>query len=132
MHGFSREVACSSTEPGVNPLAGPQAALAELRPSCRRLVLLEVHVSASISASTPQGRATDELQGRLRGEVGRYLRERGLEDPEALGKELGLLPIAADGLLRRREWSVETALWVIERLQLPIHVEVRSDESDRD
>jgi hypothetical protein len=79
---------------------------------------MSVHVPAS--TADPSERVRDDL----RSAVLREIRARGLDDPDALAKHLEILPIAADGLLQRRRWPVETSLWLISRLDLPIEVSI--------
>jgi hypothetical protein len=65
-----------------------------------------------------------QLQAELRAAVLQEIAVNGLDDPDTLAERLEILPIAADGLLQRPKWSVETSLWVIEQLGLPIKVTI--------
>lgn len=66
----------------------------------------------------------NHAQEELRAAVMDELAARKLDNPDALADRLGVLPIAAQGLLTRPIWTFETALWLVERLDLPIQVVV--------
>lgn len=65
-----------------------------------------------------------KLEADLREAILDELRHRGLDDPEMLAFELDVLPLAAAELLRNSQWTVETGLWLVHRLDLPIRVGV--------
>lgn len=78
----------------------------------------------AFQAQVSTTRDSGNLQERLRAAVMQELVGRQLDAPEALAERLGVLPIAAENLLGRSVWSVETSLWVVERLDLPVEVSI--------
>jgi hypothetical protein len=72
--------------------------------------------------------AVADLSGQLRSAVLQELQSRRLDRVEIIAEALGLLPIAADGLLRRSSWSIETSLRLVAALDLPIRVDVHATQ----
>jgi hypothetical protein len=60
--------------------------------------------------------------------VRRALEVKGLNDPEKFAEAVGLLPLAANDLLRERTWAVDTSLWLIDTLSLPVDVRVSNGD----
>ncbi len=58
-----------------------------------------------LSAEERRARQAERLKCiRLRMAIGRELEERGITDPRAIGKALGMLTLEATRLLNRRQW----------------------------
>ena len=58
-----------------------------------------------LSAEERRARQADRLKCiHLRMAIGRELEERGITDPRAIGKALGMLTLEATRLLNRRRW----------------------------
>jgi hypothetical protein len=77
-------------------------------------------VTSTLSSSL----TSETLRHELREAVSRCLKERGLDNPDALSRALGVTPGVARSLLGRKEWTLEEATRIVERLNLPIRVEV--------
>jgi hypothetical protein len=67
-------------------------------------------------------RIREELQKAVR----RELAARGLNSPEPLAQRLDVLPITTSSLLRRTSWPVETSIWLISKLDLPLRISVQN------
>lgn len=67
----------------------------------------------------------ENLARELKKRILAQLTERDLDRVEALAEALDILPIKAEGLLLRRSWTLQTCLWLIDRLSLPLKLEVR-------
>jgi hypothetical protein len=58
-----------------------------------------------LSAEERRARQADQLKCiRLRMAIGQELEDRGITDPRAIGKALGMLTLEATQLLNRRQW----------------------------
>lgn len=68
--------------------------------------------------------AARNLEDQLRAVIMDELAQRDLLQSDALAAQLDVLPLAAAELLRSSHWSIGTALWVVERLELPVRVSV--------
>lgn len=68
-------------------------------------------------------RVATALQRRVREEIG----QRNVS-PEQLARKLGLLPVGAEVLLAREEWSLETAIQVAEAVGLEVELKVNPGE----
>lgn len=65
-----------------------------------------------------------QFENQLRDAVLEELKQRDLQNPDPLAANLGVLPLAAAELLRSSHWSIDTALWIVDRLDLPVEVSV--------
>lgn len=79
-------------------------------------------MSAQVSVAS-NGEAHPVAQ-RLHATVLEELQQRGLDNAEALAGELGVVSLAAAELLRSSQWTVDTSIWLIDQLQLPIDINV--------
>lgn len=83
-------------------------------------------VHAPVVEETLSGDATvQRVRVELRRAVLEMLDARGLSSPEQLARHLDVLPMTAASILHRSAWPVETSLWLIERLDLPIRLSVQ-------
>lgn len=65
-----------------------------------------------------------QLRDELRWHVISQLAERGLSDPKPFAAAMGIAESAGISTLRRTDWMVETSLWIIEKLGLPVQITV--------
>jgi hypothetical protein len=77
----------------------------------------------SAMAITEPSRIESELSSDLRQAVLKEIDRQGI-DPETLARNLDLVPTAVRALLNRDQWSLKTALVLVEGLGLPLHVRV--------
>lgn len=82
-----------------------------------------------MGANVAETTGAERLAAALRSELLEQLAARSLDEPEALAEALGVLPFVAHRLLRRSSWSVETALWLRDQLDLPVQVEVTAADA---
>lgn len=77
-----------------------------------------------MAQATPACPTVQDLERELRDVILSELASDGLDEPEALASALGLEPIKVVSLLRRKKWSIETSMAMIEQLNLPIGLQV--------
>jgi hypothetical protein len=63
-----------------------------------------------------------KFETELTAEIVSALRERGLDEPQALAERIGTIPSTARRLLADHRWPLDIALRVIEKVDLPIDV----------
>lgn len=66
------------------------------------------------------------FETRLMDAVRAELHERGLDEPYELAQATGKYPATCKEILKREHWDAQLSLWIVETLDLPIHVIVRT------
>lgn len=88
-------------------------------------------MSTIIDATSPVDRVSatisleDQLSRQLREILLEELCAKGFDSPNRLAEATGMLTVKTEALLQRREsWSADTCLWLVERLDLPLSLQI--------
>lgn len=76
--------------------------------------------------------SADLFRERFRDVVVEHLKERSLDDPVKLAEALSVGTGTARALLRRRQWTLDNAAWIVSTLELPICLGISSGNGSED
>lgn len=83
-------------------------------------------MALAVETSAPTQGTQEQFRAELQGAVVRELEVRGIDTPSRLAEAAGIAEISAAGILRRREWTIVTSLWLIDRLELAVRLKAVS------